>query len=100
MLTNINFIINKICYLINCIIHTIGSYMHTEKESNPHLEIWNLQHYHYATDIKLVPRRRIELRIDDYKSTVIPFNYPGRPNMIIFIIKPLVHFCTRFSFNP
>jgi hypothetical protein len=25
----------------------------------------------------LVPPHRIELRIDDYKSTVIPFNYKG-----------------------
>ena len=28
-------------------------------------------------DAPLVPPHRIELRIDDYKSTVIPFNYRG-----------------------
>ena len=32
----------------------------------------------YATPaLFMVPPHRIELRIDDYKSTVIPFNYKG-----------------------
>ena len=35
----------------------------------------------------LVPQHRIELRIDDYKSTVIPFNYKGE-----ILLKCFYHF--------
>lgn len=43
----------------------------------------------YAS-IKMVPPHRIELRIDDYKSTVIPFNYRGM-NLNILGLSSLPH---------